>query len=155
LHIREKLGSELGTLIAYSEVAHVTSIEEATIEGPDYVYGSNLQHALVLARAASQATGESRIVLVTYSLPSAHHISGEPVLMEPPIPESLDAARTESERCARDCITIDVLLVVPDLDSERTASLQTFFVPMSESTGGTTTLVRPGDRIETVVERTF
>ena len=75
--------------------------------------------------------------------------------MEPPVPESLDAARSESERCVGDGITIDVLLVVQRLDGERTARLQTSFQPMAESTGGTITMIRPGDRIEAVVERTF
>jgi uncharacterized protein with von Willebrand factor type A (vWA) domain len=90
--VSEQLGTELGTLIAYSEIARVTSVEGASMEGPDYVYGSNLQHALNLARAASRTAGDSRIVLVTYSLPSAHHVSGEPFFMESPLPESLEAA---------------------------------------------------------------
>jgi Transposase len=53
--------------------------------------GSNLQHALLMARAANRATGSSRIVLVTYNMPSAHHVHADVYFNYPPVPESLEA----------------------------------------------------------------
>ena len=141
-----QLGSELGTLIAYSEVARTTSVADALATGPDFVYGSNLQHALLMARAASRTTGSSRILLVTYSLPSAHHVNGGAFFMEPAMDESLEAARYEARGCHLDGINIDILLVVQEADSERRVALETFFRPI-----GNVVSVRPGDHIDSVV----
>lgn len=141
-----QLGLELGTLIAYSEVARTTSLEDILGAGPDFVYGSNLQHALLMARAASRTTGSCRILIVTYSLPSAHHINGEAFFMEPAMDESLEAARYEARGCHLDGISIDILLIVQDADGERRLALETVFRPM-----GNVVSVRPGDQIDSVV----
>lgn len=152
--MKEQLGSELGTVVAYSEVDRITSFEKATLDGPDYVYGSNLQHALVISQAAdTQPPGSTAIVLVTYSLPSARHISGEPFFFEPPLPESLEAARSEFQRCSANGASIDVLMIARDADGERSKALQTYFRPIAEDAGGVARLVVPGDPVESVVER--
>jgi uncharacterized protein with von Willebrand factor type A (vWA) domain len=96
------------------------SVHDVTQAGPDHVYGSNLEHALLLGRASNRVTGTSRIVLVTYSLPSAHHVSGADVYFNyPPVPECLEAAASESSNAAYDGNQIDTLLLVhPSDDGE-------------------------------------
>jgi uncharacterized protein with von Willebrand factor type A (vWA) domain len=149
--VRSQLGSELRTHIVYSEVARVRTIEDVDEVGPDFVYGSNLQHALLLARVACRATARDRIVLVTYSLPSAHHVQGESFLMYPPIAESLEAARREAQSCVLDDIRIHVALIIDDPAFDRNVALQTFFRPIAEAAGGRLVSVQSGDQIEAVV----
>ena len=113
--VGRQLGPDLATVIAYSEAARSVTIEEAAEPGLDYVYGSNLQHALLIARLADRTTGSSRIVLVTYNVPSAHHDSGSDVFFNyPPVPETLEATRREASSAASDGIRIDALLIVRD-----------------------------------------
>jgi uncharacterized protein with von Willebrand factor type A (vWA) domain len=152
--ISEQLGSDLGTVIAYSETARVTSVEDASSDGPDFVYGSNLQHALVVSRAANdRAAGSGGTILVTYSVPSAHHVSGAPFFMEPPLPESLEAAQSEFQTCSAEGIRIDVLMIAPRADGGRSMALQTYFRPMAEAAGGIAVLVLPDSPLEPVVQR--
>ena len=138
--IERQLGTKVTTLITYAEVAHTASIEDVLEFDFDYVYGSNLQHALLVARAASRTTGSSRIVLVTYSLPSAHHISGQAFFSYPPI--------VEGRACASDGIRIDTLLVTEDASNDEGTTLQRYFRPMTEEAGGKFLLVTPSDHVE-------
>jgi uncharacterized protein with von Willebrand factor type A (vWA) domain len=147
-----QVGGELGALIAYSEVARVATVKEASESGPDFVYGSNLQAALALARSAGEAAGVTRLVLVTYSLPSAHDIDGQLFFMEPPIPQSLEAARDEFRVCVSNGVPISLLLLAPDTSGDRAIALTSFFRPLAEETGSSVHMVQPGDQVESVVE---
>lgn len=150
----EQLGSDLGTIIAYSEIARVTSVDDASSDGPDFVYGSNLQHALVVSRTANDgASGSGGIILVTYSVPNAHHVSGTPFFMEPPLPESLEAAQSEFQTCSAEGIRIDVLMIALRVDGRRSMALQTCFRPMAEAAGGIAVLVLPDSPLEPIVQR--
>ena len=149
--VSRQLGPRLSTVITYSEVARASSLEEAAADGPDPVYGSNLQHALLMARCAARTTGGDHILLLTYSLPSAHHTDGtQPFFMEPPIAESLEAARREAVSAISDGLHIDILTVVPDGDEARSATINAFFIPMAEAAGGRIDSVATGQEIESV-----
>ena len=107
--ISRQLGPRLSTVITYSEVARAASLEVAMAAGPDLVYGSNLQHALLVARGVVRTTGSDQILLLTYSLPSAHHTGGtQPFFMEPPIEQSLDAARREAASATSDGLRLQI-----------------------------------------------
>jgi uncharacterized protein with von Willebrand factor type A (vWA) domain len=150
----EQLGSELGTVIAYSEVARVTSVEDASFDGPDFVYGSNLQHALVLSREAKgRAPDTGGIIVVTYSVPSAHHVAGRPIFMEPPLPESLEAAQSEFQTCSAEGIRVDVLMIALHAEGGRSIALQTCFRPMAEAAGGIAAMVLPDNPLEPIIQR--
>jgi uncharacterized protein with von Willebrand factor type A (vWA) domain len=151
--VGRQLVPDLATVIAYVEVARSVTVEEAAEPGFDYVYGSNLQHALLMARAANRATGSSRIVLVTYNMPSAHHVHADVSFNYPPVPESLEAARREASGAASDGIRIDALLVVPDTTSDRAVALEDYFGPIAEGTGGEVFLVAPSDEVAASVDR--
>ena len=121
--------------------------------GPDYVYGSNLQSALILAREADRTLGIARIVLVTYSIPSAFDDSeGQTFFMEPPTDQILEAARVEFRGCAADGLAMDVLLLAPDAGGVRATALSSFFRPLAGETGGSVRMVRPGDQVPEVVQ---
>ena len=129
-------------IIAYSDVARVVSSADAQAPGPDVVYGANLQHALRLARTTALDAQLSRILLVTYNLPSAHHIGGDPFFMYPPIPESLEAGRIEARLCADDSLRINALLIADDAD--RSGELDDYFRPLTQEAGGDLVTVAPG-----------
>jgi uncharacterized protein with von Willebrand factor type A (vWA) domain len=153
LDLSEQLGSNTSAVIGYSEVAGRMSVQDVAQAGPDHVFGSNLQHAVLLARASNRETGTSRALLITYSLPSAHHVSGAQVFFNyPPAPESLEAAEREVSSAASEGTRIDVLLLVhPSDDEERTEALQQYFGQMSEHSGAELTLVHPGDPFKAVL----
>jgi uncharacterized protein with von Willebrand factor type A (vWA) domain len=151
--LSEQLGSDASAVIGYSELARIRSVEDVTQAGHDPVYGANLQHALLLGRVSNRESGTSRMILVTYSLPSAHHVSGSDVFfMHPPVPQSLEAARREASSAASDGTGIDTLLLVHSSDDEqRIAEHRDFFQKMVEEAGGNLTVIRPGDPLEAVV----
>jgi uncharacterized protein with von Willebrand factor type A (vWA) domain len=153
VELTEQLGPSVGVAIGYSEVARTMSVEDVTQAGPDVVYGANLQHALLLGRVSNRETGALRMILVTYNLPSAHHLSGADVYFNyPPVPESLDATRREASSAASDGTQIDTLLLVhPSDDEHRITAHQDFFREISERSNGNLTLVRPGDPSDAVV----
>ena len=74
----------------------------------DYVYGTNLQHGLILARKMlAHQPGTKQIILVTDGEPTAHIVPydggvGYDVFFNyPPIPETLEVTLAEVMRCTR------------------------------------------------------
>jgi uncharacterized protein with von Willebrand factor type A (vWA) domain len=131
-----ELGSQVGTYIAYSDEARMTSLEDVTMDGVDYVYGSNLQHALLLARVACRTNRSTEVRLVTYNIPSAHHVAGKSFFMYPPIPDSLDAAMLEAKSCHSDGIRINTTLIVNGAEGDGGAELVRTFHALTGTTGG-------------------
>lgn len=131
----------VAAVITYSDEARASSDEaHASSEGVgdalfDYVYGSNLEHAFLLARAACRSAGTHRILLVTYSLPSAHHNAGSSFFSLPPIEESLRAAEREAGSIAADRLRLDVFVLVGCLDPDQTRMIN-FFQKMAGLTNG-------------------
>ena len=84
----------------------------------DYVYGTNLQHALALSRRMlAHQHGTKQIIVVTDGEPTAHiDDDGEVYFNYPPIPETLRRTMAEVIRCTRAGITINMFA----LDLERT-----------------------------------
>ena len=84
----------------------------------DYVYGTNLQHALALARRMlAHEHGTKQIIVVTDGEPTAHIDDyGEVFFNYPPIPETLRRTMAEVIRCTRAGIVINTFA----LDLQRT-----------------------------------
>ena len=61
----DRRDSRATAFIPYSDQARVSSLAEAIEQGSDFVNGSNLQHALLLARVACRDHRCGRIALVT------------------------------------------------------------------------------------------
>ena len=80
----------------------------------DYVYGTNLQHALVLARRMlAHQHGTKQIIVVTDGEPTAHiDDAGEVVFFNyPPVPETLRRTMAEVIRCTRAGIMINTFVL--------------------------------------------
>jgi uncharacterized protein with von Willebrand factor type A (vWA) domain len=108
-------------LVGFSEVARVIEPEDLPTVSWDYVYGTNLQHGLILARKMlAHQPGTKQIILVTDGEPTAHIVPdargvGYDVCFNyPPIPETLEATLAEVMRCTRSNITINTFLLDPD-----------------------------------------
>ena len=95
----------------------------------DYVYGTNLQHGLILARKMlAHQQGTKQIILVTDGEPTAHVIPyeggvGYDVYFNyPPMPQTLEVTLAEVLRCTRAGITINTFLLDPDRGSRGSSS---------------------------------
>ena len=89
-------------LVGFSEVARVIEPEDLPTVSWDYVYGTNLQHGLILARKMlAHQQGTKQIILVTDGEPTAHVIPyeggvGYDVYFNyPPVPETLEVTLAE------------------------------------------------------------
>ncbi len=105
-------------IVGFSAVAREIPPEELPTAMWDYVYGTNLQHALLLARTMlSRQHGTKQVIVVTDGEPTAHvDADGEVQFNYPPVPETLRRTMAEVVRCTRAGITINVFA----LDIERT-----------------------------------
>ena len=108
-------------LVGFSEVARVIEPEDLPTVSWDYVYGTNLQHGLILARKMlAHQPGTKQIILVTDGEPTAHIVPydrgvGYDVFFNyPPVPETLEVTLAEVLRCTRSGITINTFLLDPD-----------------------------------------
>ena len=105
-------------IIGFSEVAREIRPEDLPTAMWDYVYGTNLQHALLMARKMlAHQHGTKQIIVVTDGEPTAHiEPDGEVSFNYPPDPETLRRTMAEVVRCTRAGITINMFA----LDLERT-----------------------------------
>jgi uncharacterized protein with von Willebrand factor type A (vWA) domain len=105
-------------IVGFSEVAREIKAEELPTAMWDYVYGTNLQHALVLARRMlAHQHGTKQIICVTDGEPTAHiEPDGEVFFNYPPVAETLRRTMAEVVRCTRAGIMINMFA----LDLERT-----------------------------------
>jgi uncharacterized protein with von Willebrand factor type A (vWA) domain len=101
-------------LIGFSDYARQIQAEELPNLGWEEVYGTNMQHALLLARRLlGQHRGASRqILMVTDGEPTAHLLpNGEVLFNWPPIPQTFEETLKEVARCSKDGITINTFML--------------------------------------------
>ena len=105
-------------IVGFSEVAREIKAEDLPTAMWDYVYGTNLQHALALARRMlAHQYGTKQIIVVTDGEPTAHiDDAGEVWFNYPPVQETLHRTMAEVIRTTRAGITINTFA----LDLERT-----------------------------------
>ena len=108
-------------LVGFGEVAREIQPEDLPTVSWDYIYGTNLQHALILARKMlAHQQGTKQIILVTDGEPTAHIVNdrsglGYDVFFNyPPVPETLEVTLAEVMRCTKANITINTFLLDPD-----------------------------------------
>ncbi|MGC4106137.1 MAG: VWA domain-containing protein [Thermomicrobiales bacterium] len=112
--IRGKYPRDMLELIGFSSYAHPLKVTDLpTLEWNEYTYGTNLQHALQLAREllASQRGKDRQIIVITDGEPTAHLVDGEVYFAYPPTQETFEATLKEVIRCTRDDITINTFLL--------------------------------------------
>jgi uncharacterized protein with von Willebrand factor type A (vWA) domain len=116
--ISSKFPRDFLGIVGFSEVAREIRPDELPTAMWDYVYGTNLQHALALARRMlAHQHGTKQIIVVTDGEPTAHiDDAGEVWFNYPPVPETLQRTMAEVIRCTRANIIINCFA----LDLQRT-----------------------------------
>ena len=133
-------------LVGFSEVAREIEPEDLPTVSWDYVYGTNLQHGLILARKMlAHQQGTKQIILVTDGEPTAHIVpidGGLDYFVDfnyPPIPETLELTLAEVMRCTKANFTINTFLLDPD------RGLWGFVDQLSRINRGRTFATTPGE----------
>ncbi len=112
--IRGKYPRDMLELFGFSATAHpLKMVDLPTLEWNEYNYGTNLQHALELAREKLRPErGRNRqIIVITDGEPTAHINRGEVYFHYPTTPETHEATLREVVRCTREDITINTFLL--------------------------------------------
>ncbi|HML00507.1 MAG TPA: hypothetical protein VK428_09980, partial [Acidimicrobiales bacterium] len=124
-------------LVGFSEVAREVKAEELPEVSWDFVYGTNMQHGLMLSRRMlAHRAGSKQIIMITDGEPTAHLVrsSGsdeyDVFFNYPPVPETVRVTLGEVLRCTKAGITINTFM----LDANR--SLQGFVEQMTKLNRG-------------------
>ncbi|HUS60776.1 MAG TPA: hypothetical protein VMY34_01180 [Acidimicrobiales bacterium] len=120
-------------IVGFSSIAREIKPVDLPEVSWDFVYGTNMQHALMLARKMLSAqTGTRQVIMVTDGEPTAHLEPGmeEPFFHYPPAPATVQATLAEVLRCTRDNIRINVFML------DATAPLREFVERMTKMNRG-------------------
>ena len=119
-------------IVGFSEVARALRPEQLPEVSWDFVFGTNMQHALLLARRMlSGRPGTRQVIMITDGEPTAHLApGGEPVFHYPPTSETVQATLAEVVRCTRERIRINTFML------DATPHLQAFVERVSRINGG-------------------
>ena len=100
-------------LVGFSEVARQLEPQRLPEVSWDFVYGTNMQHAFVLARRLlARRSGTKQIIMITDGEPTAHiRPNGEAFFSYPPVPETVEATLGEALRCTREGIRINTFML--------------------------------------------
>jgi uncharacterized protein with von Willebrand factor type A (vWA) domain len=104
----------------------------------DYVYGTNLQHGLQVARSLlGRHRGNRQIIVVTDGEPTAHMENGRVYFAYPPTFRTVQETLKEVQRCTRDRILINTFML------ERGPYLAEFVTQMTKVNRGRAFFVSP------------
>jgi uncharacterized protein with von Willebrand factor type A (vWA) domain len=119
-------------LIGFSDYARQLRPADLAAAGFERVYGTNMQHAFLLARRllADDPRPVKQVIMVTDGEPTAHLVGSEAVFNWPPVPETLEATLREAMRLARSGISLNIFLL------EDAPGLVAFAERLAALTGG-------------------
>jgi uncharacterized protein with von Willebrand factor type A (vWA) domain len=112
--IRSQYPRDSLRIIGFSDIAReITSADLPHLSVNEYVYGTNMQHGLMLARRMLARDGASnkQIIIVSDGEPTAHIDNGRPVFFYPPLPETFEKTLVEVQRCTRENIVINTFML--------------------------------------------
>ena len=99
-------------IVGFSEVARPLKAAQLPEVSWDFVYGTNMQHAFVLARRLlAHESGTRQIILITDGEPTAHITDGQVFFHYPPVQETIDKTLAEVLRCTREGIRINTFML--------------------------------------------
>ena len=101
-------------LVGFGEVARELKAAQLPEVSWDYTYGTNMQHALMLARRMlARQGGTKQVIMITDGEPTAHIPAegGPPFFSYPPAPETIHATLNEVVRATRDGIRINTFML--------------------------------------------
>ena len=100
-------------LVGFSDYARRLRPEDLTAPGFERVYGTNMQHAFMLAgRLLSQHPRATRqVVMVTDGEPTAHLEGEEAFFSWPPVPETIELTLAEGLRLAKADVRLNIFML--------------------------------------------
>ncbi len=100
-------------MVSFGRVAREVKPERLPEATWDFEWGTNMQHALLLARQLlARQTGRKQIVMITDGEPTAHILeNGEPFFDYPPDPRTIEMTLREVQRCTKDGIRINTFML--------------------------------------------
>jgi uncharacterized protein with von Willebrand factor type A (vWA) domain len=119
-------------LVGFGELARELKAQQLPEVSWDYTYGTNIQHALVLARRMlARQGGTKQVILITDGEPTAHvRPGGEPFFSYPPAPETIRVTLNEVVRATREGIRINTFML------DATGYLRNFVEKMTQLNRG-------------------
>jgi uncharacterized protein with von Willebrand factor type A (vWA) domain len=119
-------------LVGFGELARELKPQQLPEVSWDYTYGTNIQHALVLARRMlARQGGTKQVILITDGEPTAHvRPGGEPFFSYPPAPETIRITLNEVVRASREGIRINTFML------DATGYLRNFVEKMTQLNRG-------------------
>ena len=100
-------------LVGFGELARELRAEQLPEVSWDYTYGTNMQHALMLARRMlARQSGTKQVIMITDGEPTAHiQPDGFPFFSYPPAPETIRVTLNEVVRATREGIRINTFML--------------------------------------------
>ena len=137
-------------LIGFSDYARRLSPEDLAAPGFERTYGTNMQHAFMLAgRLLAQHPRATRqVIMVTDGEPTAHLEDGEAYFAWPPEPETVRLTLAEAVRLSRSGVGLNIFMV------EESEGLARFMERLAELTAGRVFLM-DDERLGAFVMRDF
>ena len=119
-------------IVGFSEIAREIRASDLPEVSWDFVYGTNMQHALLLGRRLlARHAGTRQIVMITDGEPTAHLLEdGEVFFNYPPVRATVDATLQEVLRCTREGIRLTTFAL------DATGHLRDFVEKISQLNGG-------------------
>jgi uncharacterized protein with von Willebrand factor type A (vWA) domain len=100
-------------IVGFSQVARPLRPAQLPEVSWDFVMGTNMQHAMLLARRQlARQSGTKQIVMITDGEPTAHlEVDGGVFVSYPPVPETVRATLAEVARCTAEGIRINTFML--------------------------------------------
>jgi uncharacterized protein with von Willebrand factor type A (vWA) domain len=119
-------------LVGFGELARELHASQLPEVSWDYTYGTNMQHALMLARRMlARQSGTKQVIMITDGEPTAHiQPGGEPFFSYPPAPETIRMTLAEVARATREDIRINTFML------DATGYLRAFVEKMTQLNRG-------------------
>lgn len=139
--INTKYPKDFLAIVGFSEVARQIEPSQLPEVSWDYVYGTNMEHALLMAREILRfKEGAKQILLITDGEPTAHILpDGDVFFSYPPSPETIEATLKEVMRCTREKITINTFVL------DATSELRRFMDKFTSINRGRVFYTDPGN----------
>jgi uncharacterized protein with von Willebrand factor type A (vWA) domain len=137
-------------LIGFSDFARRLQPEDLTAAGWERVYGTNMQHAFMLAgRLLAQHPRATRqVIMVTDGEPTAHLEGDESFFSWPPVPKTIRLTLAEALALSRAGVTLNVFML------EESEGLVSFMERLARLTSGRVFLM-DDDRVGDFVVRDY
>jgi uncharacterized protein with von Willebrand factor type A (vWA) domain len=99
-------------MVSFGRVAREVKPERLPEATWDFEWGTNMQHALLLARRMlGPHGGRKQIIMITDGEPTAHIEGGEAWFDYPPSPRTIEMTLREVQRCTKDDIRINTFML--------------------------------------------